>query len=98
MLAEYADGLIILTKLLDALSFILLAIPAVVLARLAASASGFIKLKLDPKRVHEAFVQKKKEADEEAWAKVGKWKPWHNKCLYLGLFVAAGSHIIKLAA
>ena len=63
MLVEYAACLISLTKWLDALSFILLAIPAVVFARLAASASNFIKLKLDPKRVPEVLVQKKKEAD-----------------------------------
>jgi hypothetical protein len=97
MLVEYAACLINLTKWLDALSFILLAIPAIVFARLAASTSDFIKLKLDPKRVHEVFVQKKNEADEAAWAKIGKWEPWHNKCLYLGLLIAVVSHIIKLS-
>lgn len=97
MLAEYAACLISLTKWLDFASFILLVIPAVVVARLAASTSDFIKLELDPERVHKLFIQNKKEADNTAWAKVGEWKPWHNRCLYLGLLVAVGSHIIKLA-
>lgn len=86
-----------ITVFLDFLAFVLFVGPAFVVARMAAKTSKFIQIKLDKDQVSKVFVVLKDEADKEEFNEVGKWKPWHNRVFYGGIFVTFLSYAIKLS-
>lgn len=81
---------------LDLFSFILLAWPALIIARMAGRTSKFIDIKLNPDQVDKSFIDLKNEADKDVLKEVGEWKPWHNWFFYTGLCLSLLSYLIKI--